>query len=518
MPPRWLLIGLSLFLASAAIGAIGAPQPALAWAHFGGILMAACLALAIAALPSTWAPRAAWGFGLVVGPVIVLGSFGVLGAVWAQNTVGGVAALGLPFALVALFRPPGGAATRVGAGVAAVLLAALLALSRSRGAMLAGLIAAMVVALWWASRHWGRRRLQLFIGMLGAVGLMGGLLLVVGWPWVAPLIDGVDVGGSDMGRLSIWRETVYLIGQAPLTGWGGGAFEGAYALYARLIRVPLYSYAHHLYLGIAFEQGLGGLLIWLGLWAAAIGALLRADRADRPDRHDRAGADPHRLASLASAVTLGVHGLLDDPVLAGGALPLLFIWAGFAALFGRSEGVRSSARPEPARGGSTYRVLIGLSGCIIVFVAGMSAPVQALWHTNRAAVLLAAQELALWPTIGPVSEPAPALAELDTAVALDGELVAARFRRGLLALNEGDYVGACVDLEQAHAAAPDSRAVTKALGYARLWSGDLEAAAALLKDLPETPEELDAYVYYWESIGQPALSERALALAQRLDP
>ena len=509
MPPRWLLIGLSLFLASAAIGAIGAPQPAPAWAHFGGILVAACLALAIAALPSTWAQPAAWLFGLGVGPAIVLGSFGVFGAAWAQNTVGGVAALGLPFALVALFRPPGGAATRVSAGVAAVLLAALLALSRSRGAMLAGLIAAVVVALWWASRHWGRRRLPLFIGVVGAVGLAGGLLLIIAWPWVAPLIDGVDVGGSDMGRLSIWRETVYLIGQAPLTGWGGGAFEGAYALYARLIRVPLYSYAHHLYLGIAFEQGLGGLLIWLGLWASAIGALLRADRA---------GADPHRLASLASAVTLGVHGLLDDPVLAGGALPLLFVWAGFAALFGRSEVARSSARSEQARGGSTYRVLIGLSGCMIVFVAGMSAPVQALWHTNRAAVLLAAQELALWPTIGPVSEPAPALAELDTAVALDGELVAARFRRGLLALSEGDYVGACVDLEQAYAASPDSRAVTKALGYARLWSGDLEAAAALLKDLPETPEELDAYVYYWESIGQPVLSERARALALRLDP
>jgi len=60
--------------------------------------------------------------------------------------------------------------------------------------------------------------------------------------------------------------------------------------------------------------------------------------------------------------------------------------------------------------------------------------------------------------------------------------------------------------------------VVKALGYARLWSGEPDGAAALLRGLPEAREELAAYVNYWESIGQVALSERARALAHLLEP
>jgi O-antigen ligase len=504
-----LFIGLTLFLTSAAVGAASAPQPSAAWVHFGGIFVAAGLALAVAALPSTQERRAGWGVGLLSGLLIAFGIAGAFGAPWARNTVGGVAAMGLPFALAALYRPPGGTAVRVSSGGAAALLMVMLMFSRSRGALLGGLVATVVVALWWASRGWGRQRLPLFFAMLGVVGLGISGLLIAAWPWVAPLIDGVDVGGSDMGRLSIWRETLYLIAQAPLTGWGGSTFEGAYALYGRLISVPLYSYAHHLYLGIAFEQGVGGLLIWLGLWVIAVVTLLRADGS---------GADPYRLATLASAVTLGVHGLMDDPVLAGGALPFLFMWAGFAALFGRAAPVRPSAVVK----GSHYRaarwLFAGLLGLVLAFAAGASSQLRAIWHTNRAIILLSAQELAAWPVIEPVSDPTQAQAEFGQALALDPAQVAARFRRGLLALNTGDYVAARADLEQAYAAAPESRAMVKALGYARLWSGDIDAAADLLGSLPEVSVELEAYRTYWADQGQSELSRQAELLARRLVP
>ncbi len=268
--------------------------------------------------------------------------------------------------------------------------------------------------------------------------------LIVAWPWFAPLIDGADVGGSDMGRLSIWRETLYLIGQAPITGWGPRAFEGAFSLYARLIRVPLFEYAHHLYLGLAFEQGIGGLAVWLALQIVALGALLRADvRAG--------GSDPFRLAGLVSLLTLAVHGLLDDPVYAGGAVPLLFAGVGFAGLFGRSQPVAELTR----------RALTIALGALALVArrrrAWRATCLQAAWHVDQAALSLNAQELAHWPTIDAVTDPAPAEAELETALQLDPEQVAARFRRGLLALNARDCAAAEADLACVSASAAQPR-------------------------------------------------------------
>ncbi len=514
MPSRWLWIGLSLFLLSAAIAAGVAPQPAVAWPRFIGLCLAGGVALVLAVLPNRWGRRAAAVTAWAAALALIGGSTTLYGDYWTRNTVGGAAALTLPFAIAAVVRPPGGRVWRWLSGAAVVLIGAQLARSGSRGALLGVLVALTIGALWWASRRWGTRRLPAFVGLVAALVIAGVVTLAAVWPWFAPLIDGVDVGGSDMGRLSIWRETAYLIAQAPFTGWGGGAFEGAYALYGRLIRVPLYSYAHHLYLGIAFEQGLFGLAAWLGLWVAALVSLLRADVAAGPGV-----SDPFRLAALISAVTLGVHGLFDDPVFAaGGALPFLFVWAGLAALLSRSA-VKS---PGPTRLTHRSRGWVPVFGAVglVLLVATflMRDLLTASWHVNRAVNALAAQEIATWPTIMPVDDPAPALADLEAALQADSDLVSARFRRGLLALNAGDYAAARADLGQAFAVAPESRAVLKALGYARLWSGDVDGAAQLLGRLPEIPDELNAFAFFWESQSQPALSQNARALAAQLTP
>lgn len=503
-PPRWLGLGLGLFLASAALAASVAPQPDAAWQRFAGLALAAAIGLAIAMIPDAWARGAAAVFPAVVIVLILAGRTGVLQPFWAANTIGGAAALAAPFAAAVVLRPARRPAWRWAAGGLLATLAVLLALSRSRGAFLGLFAAGAFGALWWWSSRWGRRRLWIVgavvIGVLALV-VVG---LIVAWPWAAPLIDGADVGGSDMGRLSIWRETLYLIGQAPITGWGPRAFEGGFSLYARLIRVPLFEYAHHLYLGLAFEQGIGGLAVWLTLQIAALGALLRADvRAG--------GSDLYRLAGLVSLLTLAVHGLLDDPVFAGGAVPLLFAGVGFAGLFGRSQPVA----------GLTRRALpIALGALALLAVVGvlMWTRLQAAWHVNQAALSLNAQELAHWPTIDAVTDPAPAEAELETALRLEPEQTAAGFRRGLLELNARDFAAAETDLAAAWANAPQSRAIRKALGYARLWSGDQEGAAVLLGPLPEVLVELQAYRTYWDSQDESALSRQAEQLAGRLAP
>ena len=117
-----------------------------------------------------------------------------------------------------------------------------------------------------------------------------------------------------------------------------------------------------------------------------------------------------------------------------------------------------------------------------------------------------------------VREPGPIWAELDAAVQRDPEQAAARFLRGMLALEADDFSGSRSELEIAYVRAPDSRATVKALGYARLWSGDVSGAATLLAALPEIRDELNAYDAYWESLGKVSLSEQARALADRLSP
>lgn len=509
MPPRWLLAGLSLFLLSAAVAAVVAPQPEVAWPRWLGIGLAALLAVGVSMLPGRWARQACAIVACVSAPVMIGGMTTLYGAYWSRNTLGGIAAMILPFAAAAMIRPPGGRGWRWAAGVATVLLSLLLARSGSRGALLGLLIAISIGVTWWVSRRWGSRRMPFFAALVGGGVVAVALALLAFWPRVVPLIDNVDVGGSDMGRLSIWRDTAYLVAEAPVTGWGGGAFEGAYARYARLIRVPLYSYAHQLYLGIAFEQGVGGLVVWLGLWAAAFVAVLRAEM--------RAGsADVYRLAALVSTLTLGVHGLVDDPVYMSGALPFLFLWAGLAAMLSRN-GQSDALQPAPQTRLSSG-IAIGAVALGVLVTILERDPLIAIWHTNRAVNMLAGQELAAWPTVLAVREPGPIWAELDAAVQRDPEQAAARFLRGMLALEADDFSGSRSELEIAYVRAPDSRATVKALGYARLWSGDVSGAATLLAALPEIRDELNAYDAYWESLGKVSLSEQARALADRLSP
>ncbi len=513
MFPRWLILGLILFLASAALAAGVAPQPAVAWPRFAELAFAAGLAVAIAALPDRWSRHAVTLTPLLAVPFILTGGDGLPGPYWSRNTVGGVAALVLPFAIAAVARPVG-RLWRWMAGATALILLLILARSGSRGALIGMLAAVAVVALWWVSRRWGRRRLALFGAALGALTFLSIVVLSAAWPQIAPMINSVDAGGSDMGRLSIWRETLYLIGQAPITGWGPGAFEGAFALYARLIRVPLYSYAHQLYLGLAFEQGLGGLAVWVGLQAAAAISLLRADGSA-----GKGASDPYRLAALASTVTLAVHGLVDDPVYAAGsAVPFLFLWAGFAALLSATPRREGSA--TRVRAGRPVYALWIIGGCVALALGWLvRAPIQAAWYTNHAVLNLSTQELAAWPTaILPVAAPEEAREALSAALGLSPDQAAGRFRRGLLELDFGQYQAARDDLERVYRATPDSRAVVKALGYARLWSGDVEGALVLLRALPEVPVELDAYSGFWESQGQDALSQLARRLRSQLAP
>ncbi|MEK7327524.1 MAG: hypothetical protein AAB217_19945, partial [Chloroflexota bacterium] len=60
------------------------------------------------------------------------------------------------------------------------------------------------------------------------------------------------------------------------------------------------------------------------------------------------------------------------------------------------------------------------------------------------------------------------------------------------------------------------RGVRKVLGYAYVWQGQLDRAAALLSDIPEAKSEMDTYSWWWGTQGRDDLAAQAAAMVERL--
>jgi hypothetical protein len=90
--------------------------------------------------------------------------------------------------------------------------------------------------------------------------------------------------------------------------------------------------------------------------------------------------------------------------------------------------------------------------------------------------------------------------------------VAAGKRRGILALDAGDFGTAIRLLEPALVHAPADQSIRKALGYAYIWDEHIAEGIALLKQLDradEARQELDVWPFAWEQQGRMELAQRA---------
>ena len=93
-----------------------------------------------------------------------------------------------------------------------------------------------------------------------------------GMPWILEIaFSSGTISGWD-GRREIWSRAIYMIQDFPFTGIGMGSFgEVADALY------PFFSYspgailhAHNLFLQIAVDLGIPGLIAWLAILLVVI--------------------------------------------------------------------------------------------------------------------------------------------------------------------------------------------------------------------------------------------------------
>jgi putative inorganic carbon (HCO3(-)) transporter len=224
----------------------------------------------------------------------------------------------------------------------AFLMALVLFLTKSRGGYLAAVVGAAVLALLMA------RRRRWFVWVL-AVALAIGIAAILWLPGSAPLVGLDDLEVLNTSSLAfrerIWHYAALLIGDFPFTGVGMRAFND--------VNATLYGYqiltdpgAHSLFLQIALDLGIPGLLAFLAL---AVLMLVRTFRAYLTLK--RPGDPMWTLAAgaIAGVVATLAHGFVD--LAAWGTRGSFVLWCLLGLLAALSAYARGPGRDS--RGADT---------------------------------------------------------------------------------------------------------------------------------------------------------------------
>ena len=197
--------------------------------------------------------------------------------------------------------------------LATFLLIVSVAVGASRSAMLALACAAGYVALA-APRREDFGRSSLWPGAIALAACFG----VIAYADLDRLLSRLDET-RHLGlahRVAIWRDSLGIVGDFPLTGTGAGTFSNAMRLYQTTDRTYYWNEAHNHYLQLAAEGGLLLTIPAVTALAALTAAAARAMRkVDDPLQWMRVGASASLIAVaiqsiLATGLTLPANGLL----------------------------------------------------------------------------------------------------------------------------------------------------------------------------------------------------------------
>jgi putative inorganic carbon (HCO3(-)) transporter len=194
-----------------------------------------------------------------------------------------------------------------------LLLGGVLVLTQSRSALFGTAVAVTLIV---AVRSRLLRRMLLIMLLIGAI-----ILFAIGPQSLPELLFGGEtatntaVGSLDLaGREEIWSRALYAIQDFPFTGVGLNQFETVVNLLYPLFLVGpdvQFAHAHNMYLQMAVDFGLGGLVSYVAILCVAWLAAVRAYRA-LANHLERllvlglaAGLLAFQLYGLSDAITLG---------------------------------------------------------------------------------------------------------------------------------------------------------------------------------------------------------------------
>jgi putative inorganic carbon (HCO3(-)) transporter len=236
------------------------------------------------------------------------------------NVLAGSLTLLLPIPLAGLFFAWGklGTAEKIIYSEAVLVMSGVLALTQSRGAWIAlGAVLLTLIVLGWR-RGW--------VTIPGFVILALLAINLRGVPWILETVfSSGTISGWD-GRREIWSRAIYMIQDFPFTGIGMGSFgDVADALY------PFFTYsqgaiphAHNLFLQIAVDLGIPGLIAWLAILLVVTGISWKLVRWG--GAHQNVECIALGIGLLGSQIALVIHGM-TDAVTWGMVRPAPLVWA-----------------------------------------------------------------------------------------------------------------------------------------------------------------------------------------------
>jgi tetratricopeptide (TPR) repeat protein len=386
---------------------------------------------------------------------------------------------------------------------AAGLLLTGIILSGSRAAWFAAGVCFILLFMWAISvrmAKWLKIKPLPVIGL--AFLLVGGLIIVVInrlGSILTLLPEGMVESFNLVQRGHLARAAWKLAEDFPFSGGGLATFPGLYSQYYESTPFYLSSFSRSLYIDIALEQGLLGLLAFVLIYLGTIWVLLTAKTSTPEGRI-------LKFSTTAGLMFVLFHGMVDNLIYTRWGAPLLFLIPGLALAFNPSI-----LTPEPtsaaARGAKVMRrriLTIGLPLALLAAAVIYRSPVAwaSSWYAGLGAVSMAKVELADFPKERwDEGENLPALVEAEAlferALAYDPNNRTANHRLGLINLLRRDFPEAVIYLERAHKVDPYHKGIQKTLGYGLAWNGQFERAGAVLSEIPEARQELSVYTWWW---------------------
>jgi putative inorganic carbon (HCO3(-)) transporter len=211
-------------------------------------------------------------------------------------------------------------------------LTAILILTQSRSAWIGAIGSLWVMLLLWIGMPMTRRKRWLLGGV--AAGLFGILIIgiiVIGPARLEMFLQEPDalmaVGSLNTFsfRFEVWHWALTAIQDFPFTGCGLGTFRDVVRLLYPINVDPSYdiAHAHNIFLQVALDVGLPGLIAYLAWIGLTIGVGWRT-------AHCSANWRPLLLGILSGILALHIYGLTD--ALAPGSKPNLIFWYGMGLL------------------------------------------------------------------------------------------------------------------------------------------------------------------------------------------
>jgi putative inorganic carbon (HCO3(-)) transporter len=262
------------------------------------------------------------------------------------NDLSGALLLVLPLALgLVLFGSrQSGRGERLLGWVSVVILGGVLVALRSQGALAGSLAAVSLLAiLRW--RGWGAAAVLVGTAILAAVFT---------FDWL-PMLEALTLQEfwQDVNeRKELWQRGIFIIQDFPLSGIGLGNYPEVVQLMYPLFEHSGGNHAHNLFLQVAVDLGLPGLMAWLAVFGSVILSAWRMHRKGWSLVDDRLVGLGAGL--LAAQLALAVHGFVDAAQwgIFLGAPIIWFLW-GLALGTGLNQKSIDKEGPQPASREST---------------------------------------------------------------------------------------------------------------------------------------------------------------------